>query len=386
MNKIELYIHIPFCEKKCLYCDFISFHANYEIINQYINKLLTEIESKNFLANDFIVSSIYIGGGTPSIIDSKHISYILQSIHNHYRLCEDCEISIEVNPNSATKEKLVNYFNLGINRLSIGLQSANDDELKTLGRVHNFNDFLNCYNNAALAGFKNINIDIINGIPGQTVESYKKSLKQVLMLNIKHISIYNLIVEDGTPFKTMLANNEIQLPLEPDLLKMDVVTKELTSYYRLNRYEISNYAKVGFECKHNLGYWSDVPYLGFGLNSSSYIDNKRLKNKTKLSDYMNLDYKNYLIDQDKDKYYDEIKDIDKIDHINEYMMLGFRKIKGINVNDFYLTFNEKFEDLFGSMLKVYQNMDLINKTDDNYYLTDKGIDVSNKILSDLLLK
>lgn len=386
MNKIELYIHIPFCERKCLYCDFVSFHANYDTVDQYINKLLNEIESKNFLANNFEVSSIYIGGGTPSFIDAKYISYILQSIHNNYKVVDDCEISIEVNPNSATNEKLASYFNLGVNRLSIGLQSANDDELKTLGRVHNFSDFLNTYNNAAHAGFKNINVDIINGIPGQTPETYKKSLKQVLMLNTKHISIYNLIIEDGTPFKTMLANNEIQLPLETDLVKMDDITKELTTYYRLNRYEISNYAKEGFECRHNLGYWSDIPYLGFGLNSSSYIDNKRLKNKSKLKDYMNLDYKNYLINQDKDKYYDEVKNVERIDHLNEYMMLGFRKTKGINVNDFYSTFNEKFEDVFGSMINSYQNMGFINKTDDYYYLTDQGLDISNRILSDLLLK
>ena len=385
MKNMEIYVHIPFCEQKCLYCDFISFYANYEVVDEYINKLLTEIEGKKFLANDYEISSIYIGGGTPSFIEPKHISFIMQSIHNNYTLSDDCEISIEVNPNSATKEKLSAYFNYGINRLSIGLQSANDEELKTLGRIHNYNDFLNAYNNAVHVGFKNINIDLINGIPNQSPESYKKTLKQVLMLNVKHISIYNLIIENGTPYKTMLANNEIQLPLETDIVRMDAITKELTDYYKLKRYEISNYAKAGFECKHNLGYWSDVPYLGFGLNSSSYINEKRLKNKTKLSDYMALDYKNYLISNNHDDYYDEVKIIDRKDHLNEYMMLGFRKTDGINGNDFYKTFNEHFEDVFGAALRVYQGMGMVNKNGDNFYLTDIGLDVSNRVISDFML-
>ena len=386
MSNLELYIHIPFCEKKCNYCDFVSFHANYDVVDKYIHKLLSEIESKKYLANGYQISSIYIGGGTPSFIDSKYISFIIESIRNNYNLSFDAEISIETNPNSVTEDKIKSYFNSGINRLSIGLQSTNEDELKTLGRVHTYNDFLNAYNLAVHNGFKNINVDLINSIPGQTPESYKKTLKQVLMLNIKHISIYNLISEDGTPFKTMLANNEIQLPLENDLLLMDKITKELTGYYRLNRYEISNYAKSGFECRHNLGYWSDVPYIGFGLNSSSYINNTRYKNKTKLDDYMSLDYTGYMLSTNQNAYYDEVKIIDNKDHINEYIMLGVRKTSGINVNDFYKTFNKKFEDLFGTALKIYQGMGMINKNADNYFMTDEGLNVSNSILSDLLLK
>lgn len=385
MSNLELYIHIPFCEKKCNYCDFVSFHANYDVVSKYINKLLSEIESKKYLANDYQICSIYIGGGTPSFIDSKHVNFIMESIQNNYNVANDAEISIEVNPNSVTEEKIKSYFNSGINRLSIGLQSTNEGELKTLGRVHTYNDFLNAYNLAVHSGFKNINVDLINGIPGQTPESYKKTLKLVLMLNIKHISIYNLIIEDGTPFKTMLANNEIQLPLENDILLMDKITKELTEYYRLNRYEISNYAKSGFECRHNLGYWSDVPYIGFGLNSSSYINNTRFKNKTNFNDYMSLDYTGYMISTNQNSYYDEVRIIDNKEHINEYVMLGFRKTAGINVNDFQKIFNQKFEDLFGTALKIYQGMGMINKVNDNYFMTENGLNISNSILSDLLL-
>lgn len=386
MANLELYVHIPFCEKKCNYCDFVSFRANYDVIDKYINKLLEEIESKKYLANDFQISSIYIGGGTPSFIDAKYISFILESIKNNYNINDDAEISIEVNPNSVTEYKIKTYYSSGINRLSIGLQSTNQNELETLGRVHTYNDFLNAFNLAVHHNFKNINVDLINGIPGQTPESYKKTLKQVLMLNIKHISIYNLIIEDNTPFKTMLANNEIQLPLENDLLQMDAITKELTEYYRLNRYEISNYSKQGFECRHNLGYWSDVPYLGFGLNSASYINSTRFKNKTRLSDYMSLDYKNYMLSDEISKYYDEVTLVDTRNHINEYIMLGFRKTAGINVQDFYNVFQQNFETLFGTALKIYQGMGMINKMNDNYFLTENGLNVSNSILSDLILK
>lgn len=386
MSNLELYIHIPFCEKKCNYCDFVSFRASYDVIDKYINSLLKEIEAKKYLANDYQISSIYIGGGTPSFIDSKYINFIMESVRNNYSVLPDAEISIEANPNSVTEDKIKSYFNAGINRLSLGLQSTNESELKTLGRVHTYADFLNAYNLAIHNGFKNINVDLINGIPGQSPESYKKTLKQVLMLNVKHISIYNLIIEDNTPFKTMLNNNEIQLPLENDILIMDKITKELTGYYRLNRYEVSNYAKSGFECIHNLGYWSDVPYIGFGLNSSSYINDTRFKNKTKLDDYMELDYQGYMISNNQNSYYDEVKPISTNDHINEYVMLGFRKTSGININDFYNTFNKRFDDLFGTAIKIYQGMGMINKINDNYFMTEEGLNVSNTILSDLLLK
>ena len=205
------------------------------------------------------------------------------------------------------------------------------------------------------------------------------------MLNPKHLSIYNLIIENGTPIKKMIDNNEIQLPLEIDLLKIDEITNNLTNHYHLNRYEISNYAKQGFECKHNLGYWSDVPYIGFGLNSSSYFNNKRLKNISLLNNYLNLDYSHYMTTDNKSVYYDEIKNISEIDHINDFIITGFRKTSGINLSIFYNTFNKDFEKLFGTALKIYQGMGLINKDNENYFLTHDGLNVSNKILSDLLL-
>ena len=384
MKNLMLYVHIPFCERKCNYCDFVSFHANDDVIKNYITKLVSEIKNKSYLASDYEIKSIYIGGGTPSVINEKYIVAILSNIMKYYRLYNDIEISIEVNPNSATKEKLQEYFNIGINRISIGLQSANDDELKILGRIHTYNDFLNAYNESLHVGFKNINIDLINGIPNQTPESYKKTLKQVLMLSTKHISIYNLIIEDNTPFKQMLENGTIILPNESEILKMDEITKELTEYYRLYRYEISNYAKENYECRHNLGYWSDVPYLGFGLNAASYINNTRLKNKVNINEYMKQDFDKYLSSNKLNDYYDEISYIYKEEHIREYVMLGFRKTAGINIDDFFNTFNIDFENLYRSQIKYYQSMELLYKNKNNYYLSDRGLDISNKIISDFI--
>lgn len=385
MRELMLYIHIPFCEKKCYYCDFVSFCSTYDIIDKYIKVLLKEIESKSFLAADYTIKSIYIGGGTPSYIDAKYISFIMESIKKYYKLSVDCEISIEANPHSTMQEKLRSYYTSGINRLSFGLQSANDDELKVLGRVHTYNDFLNAYNDAIHIGFKNINVDIMNGIPMQTIESYKKTLKQVLMLHLNHISIYNLILEKGTIFYNLYEKGELKLKNENEIIALDDITREFTSYYRLDRYEISNYAKDGYECKHNIGYWSDTPYLGFGLNSSSYYENKRYKNFKNLKDYISLKYDYYLTCNDINKYYEEINELSTNDLMSEYAMLGFRKIKGIDTLYFKNKFNNYFEEIFDIPLSKYLNSGFIIKENDTYRLSDKGIEVSNSILCDFLL-
>lgn len=386
MKNLMLYIHIPFCIKKCNYCDFISFSANEDTIKKYVEQLICEIENKKHLGYDYQISSIYFGGGTPSYIDSKYIKYIIGSINAYYNLSDNCEISIEVNPNSASINKLSDYYNCGINRLSIGLQSTNDNELKLLGRSHNYHDFLDVFTNASHVGFKNINVDIINGIPEQTPDSYKKTLKQVLMLHINHISIYNLIIEPGTPFYEKYNDNKLPLPNETDLLAMDDITEELTNYYRLNRYEISNYAKEGFECKHNIGYWSLTPYLGFGLNSSSFYNNIRFKNPSSLNEYMSLKFNDYYINDNKSNFYKDITRLDKIDLINDYVMLGFRKTSGISKIDFFDIFNENFENLFLGKLEKYIDIGLIKCENNYYHFTKKGFNISNSILSDLLLE
>lgn len=385
MKELMLYIHIPFCQKKCYYCDFVSFSSNHETIDKYIKVLLKEIESKKYLATDYVIRSIYIGGGTPSSIDAKYIRFIMESIKNNYNLSIDCEISIEANPHSTILENLRTYISAGINRLSFGLQSSNDDELKVLGRLHTYNDFLIAYNDAIHVGFKNINVDIINGIPTQTAETYKKSLKQILSLHTNHVSIYNLILEKGTVFDTLYKKGELTLPSEDEIIKIDDITHELTDYYRLKRYEISNYAKSGFECRHNLGYWEDIPYLGFGLNSSSYIENKRYKNLKNIYEYLDLKYDYYITEPNKHKYYEEIEMPSEEGLMSEYAMLGFRKINGIDSALFEKKFNKKFSNVFSKPLNKYLESGFIIKENDIYRLSNKGIEVSNSILCDFMI-
>lgn len=387
-NLLEIYIHIPFCEKKCNYCDFCSFISDDWTINEYMNVLNKEIIYKSFIANDKEITSIYIGGGTPSFIPTNHIYNILNNLYNHYNISKNCEISIELNPHSAITFKLKDYYNFGINRLSFGVQSANDNELKFLGRLHNFYDFLKCYDDCIHIGFKNINVDIMKGIPLQNSESYKNTLKQIMKLNLKHLSIYDLIIEEGTYFYSLYKQNKLFLPTDTELEFIDNITKELTEYYHYNRYEISNYAKDGYYCIHNLGYWSDINYIGFGLNSASYIENIRLKNPTKISKYLNINFENYgeSVDiNDNKKYYDEITELTINDSMSEFIFLGMRKINGIKAKDFYDKFDKRIEDVYKIPLEKYLSLGLILYNDGRYYLSDRGLDISNDIFADFLL-
>lgn len=387
-NLLEIYIHIPFCEKKCNYCDFCSFISDDWTINEYMNVLNKEIIYKSFIANDKEITSIYIGGGTPSFIPTNHIYNILNNLYNHYNISKNCEISIELNPHSAITFKLKDYYNFGINRLSFGVQSANDNELKFLGRLHNFYDFLKCYDDCIHIGFKNINVDIMKGIPLQNSESYKNTLKQIMKLNLKHLSIYDLIIEEGTYFYSLYKQNKLFLPTDTELEFIDNITKELTEYYHYNRYEISNYAKDGYYCIHNLGYWSDINYIGFGLNSASYIENIRLKNPTKISKYLNINFENYgeSVDiNDNKKYYDEITELTINDLMSEFIFLGMRKINGIKAKDFYDKFDKRIEDVYKIPLEKYLSLGLIFYNDGRYYLSDRGLDISNDIFADFLL-
>ena len=387
-NLLELYIHIPFCERKCNYCDFCSFVASNSTINDYMKVLNQEIIHKAFIAQDRVITSIYIGGGTPSIVDTNHIFNILSNIHNNYNVSDNAEISIELNPHSTLQFKLQNYYSFGINRLSFGVQSANDNELKSLGRLHNYYDFLKCYDDATHIGFKNINADIMKGIPLQTTESYRNTLKQIMKLNLKHLSIYDLIVEEGTVFSDMYKKKELQLPSDEELTIMDETTKELTEYYHYHRYEISNFAKDNMICVHNLGYWSDIYYIGFGLNSASYIYDLRLKNPTKITHYLNLDYQKFgesdNIDDNK-RYYAEITNLSENDMMSEYVYLGMRKINGIYAKDFYNKFNKRFEDVFKDALEKYLSLGLILYSEGRYFLSNRGLDISNDIFADFML-
>ena len=324
MKELGIYIHIPFCSRKCIYCDFTSFQEKEEMITKYIDSLLEEINRCNLNKKEYLVKTIYIGGGTPSFIDSKYIISILNLLKEKFNIFKDAEITIEVNPGTVTRNKLLEYIGSGINRLSIGLQSTDDKLLKLIGRIHTYDEFLNTYNLAKEVGFKNINVDLIIGLPTQNLEDIEKELKEIGLLNPEHISCYSLIVEEGTKLDEKIKNNELILPPEELERKMYWKVKKSLEEKGYIHYEISNFAKNGYESKHNLSCWNQEEYIGFGLASHSYIDNKRYSNTEDLEEYIKSSNESKTIHELKSK---ESK-------MKEYMLLGLRKIAGVNISEF----------------------------------------------------
>ena len=304
VKDLRLYVHVPFCVKKCDYCDFLSGPSDEKGIEDYFNALYKEIRSYKSRTDEYVVSSIFIGGGTPSCVESKYISRTLMELKNVFSLAADIspEITIEVNPGTIDKEKLIEYKNAGINRISFGLQSADDKELRFLGRIHSYSEFENNYLLARELGFDNINIDLISSLPGQSIKSWENTLLTVAKLNPEHISAYSLIIEEGTPFYDLYGPEGIykdRLMSEEDDRIIYKMTKEILSSCGYNRYEISNYAKPGYICRHNMAYWEGESYLGIGLGSASYIDHTRFNNTGSLIEYLNINeligYKHNII-------------------------------------------------------------------------------------------
>ena len=290
-NNLELYIHTPFCVKKCAYCDFLSFPADTNTQIQYVHALLNEIRFYGERMGDYQVSTIYIGGGTPSWLEPELLVAIMDQVYKSFRVREDAEVSIECNPGTVTTAKLEAYRRAGINRLSIGLQSANNEELKMLGRIHTYEQFLKTYELARNAGYTNINVDLMSGLPHQSAESFADTLQKVIRLKPEHISAYSLIIEKGTPFYEKYKFDMVRqeagmktelLPTEDDVYKMLKLTQLVLAKAGYDRYEISNYAKPGYECRHNIGYWTRENYLGLGLGAASLVDNVRYSNKREL--------------------------------------------------------------------------------------------------------
>lgn len=373
-----IYIHIPFCKRKCLYCDFISSYGCDEDMKLYKDALINEIESTDIAET---VDSVFFGGGTPSIFATEYIEEIMHLLVDKYRInLKKAEITIEANPGTITYDKLFRYKKAGINRLSIGLQSANDKELKILGRIHNYEMFLKSYEAARKAGFDNINIDLMSAIPTQTFESYTETLSKIILLNPEHISAYSLIVEEGTPFYEKYSEDKEfykELPDEETDRKMYHYTKELLSKYDYKRYEISNYAKKGFECRHNIKYWSRDDYYGFGTAAASLVNNTRYTNITDRNKYINFSF-------EKNKIRTDIQEIEIQEQMEEYMILGLRKTQGVSLDDFRMKFNINLEEVYGKKLEklVIQN---VCEYDDNYFrLTEYGLDVSNTVLVEFM--
>lgn len=382
-KELELYVHIPFCVKKCAYCDFLSFPAEKEVREQYINCLIEEIRQFD-LAEDYEVSTIFIGGGTPSILEGREIQRILETIRERFAdIREDAEITVECNPGTLTEEKLQIYKEAGVNRLSFGLQSADEKELKLLERIHTYETFEENFHLARKCGFANINVDLMSALPGQSVESYRQTLQKVCKLEPEHISAYSLIIEEGTPFAKRYGKDAKKreagevpqfLPSEEEERQMYEDTARILLEHGYRRYEISNYAKEGYFCRHNAGYWKRVDYIGFGLGASTLQNPLRYKNTDCLETYLQQDFSKK-----------ELLVLTKDNQIEETMFLGLRMMAGVSLTEFEEHFHCPLSAIYQREIKKLTEEALIQLKNDRIFLTEKGIDLSNYALSEFLL-
>lgn len=386
-KQIGLYIHIPFCKQKCSYCDFCSYANKKSFIKRYIQCVLKEIievgnnnkiDFENGKDDLFLVKTIYIGGGTPSLIDSKYIVQIIEDIKLNFEIDEKAEITIEVNPGTVTLEKLEDYKRAGINRLSIGLQSTHEHLLKEIGRIHTYLDFLDTFRFAREAGFENINVDLMIGLPNQTLEEVKDSIEEIVSMEPEHISVYSLILEENTPlFKKV--EEGLELPNEDLERKMYWAVKQTLEQNNYIHYEISNFAKKGYESKHNLDCWNQKEYIGFGIAAHSYTNGIRYSNIENIEQYI----KNY--DEDKTEenlVFHEKQDMEAMQ--KEYMLLGLRKIDGVSIQEFKIKFVANPVFLYHSELEKLVNEELLEIDGDQIKLTNKGLDLANIVWEEFI--
>lgn len=379
-KELELYVHIPFCVKKCSYCDFLSAPATEQTKEAYMAALFAEIGGRAKDYKERIVTSIFIGGGTPSLLSGDSIRQLMEHIREGFSLAPDAEITMEVNPGTVTTEKLTAFYGAGINRLSIGMQSAQEQELKILGRIHDFDGFCQVYREAVEAGFTNINVDVMSGLPGQTLASYKDTLEKVLRLEPmpQHISAYSLIVEEGTPFAAMADRGELPLPEEDTERAMYEETIEVLAGYGFHRYEISNYALDGYECRHNVGYWIRRDYLGFGIGAASLIDNVRFQNGRDLNAYLAHPL----------ACREEQQSLTTQEQMEETMFLGLRLIRGVSYPEFARCYGQTLEEVYGEVIARNEADGLLTVREDEtgrrLMLTGRGLDVSNYVMAQFL--
>lgn len=380
---LELYIHIPFCARKCAYCDFLSGPAGDRVQEVYVKQLIEEIQVQSAYYQEYEVITIFLGGGTPSILKEELVMWIMEQLHQHFWIAAEAEVTIEVNPGTVTMDKLHAYRTSGINRVSIGLQSADDGELRELGRIHTFDEFLKTYQRVRQAGFANVNVDLMSALPGQTRSSWKNTLRKVLMMKPEHISAYSLIVEEGTPFYEKYHGHPEWLPTEEEEREMYYETSRYLKEYGYERYEISNYARPGWECRHNIGYWTGVEYLGLGLGAASYIQQFRFRNLTDLEEYNAMDMHGEDADQ---KLHREVQRLSLEEQMEEFMFLGLRMNSGVSGSEFLKRFGLNMWNVYGEVLKRLEQEGLIEVKLPCVRLTELGIDVSNYVLSEFLLQ
>lgn len=406
MREMELYIHIPFCMKKCSYCDFLSFSADEQTQYSYVQALLRELVFYGSKYKDRVISTIYIGGGTPSWLREEYMEAIMMQVRSSFSVAEDAEITIECNPGTITSQKFEVYKKIGINRLSIGLQSANNEELKILGRVHNYEQFLKTFDMARKHGFNNINVDLMSSLPGQTPEIFMDSLHQVVRLKPEHISAYSLIIEKGTPFYELYRFDAVKqeagmqtesLPTEEEEYQTTKLTQQYLQSEGYVWYETSNFAKKGKECRHNIGYWKRKDYLGVGLGAASLIDNIRYSNIRDIYDYLKETeqiydgiFENPLEDGTVEavpatNLHVSAEAISRNAQMEEFMFLGLRMTEGIYRQDFFDAFGMQIEAVYGDVLSHLQEEALLEKKEGRVYLTDKGLDLSNYVMAQFLM-
>lgn len=413
MNKLGIYIHIPFCVKKCDYCDFLSAPADEKTMERYPKALMKEIELSKEKMTEYLVDTVFIGGGTPSILEGKWIARVLQVLKANCNIAEDAEITIECNPGTVTEEKLLLYKQAGINRLSLGLQSSKDEELKAIGRIHSYAQFLESYHMARKCGFDNINIDLMSALPGQSEQSFQETLEKIIELNPEHISSYSLIVEEETEMyqrvESAKAKGDDILPSEEEERRMYYMTKDLLTRAGYERYEISNYAKKGYECRHNIGYWKRKDYLGFGIGAASLYQGERYSNVTDIHLYMDKllkmddSYIDKLLKNDAWHMEQNDKDVAEFsgqntirfieenhqklsaeDQMEEFMFLGLRMMEGVSTKAFEEQFGKRYKEVYGKVSDKLVGQGLLEWDGDWLRLTEWGIDISNYVMSKFL--
>lgn len=425
MKSISIYIHIPFCVKKCQYCDFLSAPADSRAQEVYLRALKQEIREQAARYREYEVQTVFIGGGTPTAVPCENLCEVLKTVFTCYRVNPQAEISMEANPGTVTKETLLSYRKAGINRISIGLQSADDVELKLLGRIHTYRDFQQTYRWAQEAGFTNINLDIMSALPGQSVENYKKTLETVLSLKPQHISAYSLIVEEGTPFyekygqesEKLQATGEKQpdLPSEEEEREMYALTEKLLAAAGYHRYEISNYALPGRECRHNLVYWKRGNYVGFGLGAASMVENVRFENIREMQEYLaeyagmpdaepvfaevaqgdkqalsneqefSLREDTHFENEQELSIRENVHPLSPQEQMEETMFLGLRLTEGISKAEFHRQFGVSMEQIYGEVIRKNTAKGLLIDEAGYVCLTREGMDLSNYVMAQFLL-
>ena len=378
MEELGIYIHIPFCKQKCFYCDFCSFANKNEMQEKYVETVINEI--KNITHKEkYTVTTIYLGGGTPSILNPEYIKNILQEIKSSFKILDDAEITIEINPGTVNEEKLKRYKEYGINRLSIGLQSANDKILKNIGRIHDYKQFEETFFFARKCGFKNINVDLMIGLPTQAIEDVKQTLEKIIQKNPEHISVYSLIIEEGTTIEKLINENKLQLPDEETerIMYWTVVNELKENGY--NQYEISNFSKKTYESKHNTNCWKQKQYIGLGTSAHSYLNKKRYSNTNNIEEYIkNIQESN--ISKNITIHEEQTEE----STMNEYMLLGLRMIQGININEFKQKFKIDPTIKYKEILEKLQKENLIQITETSIKLTKQGIDFGNIVWEEFI--